>query len=458
MKRNRHRESPRNPSMKTARNFLRISIFAALFARGENSDDLVSHVALESEAACRINAQSITRPNDAEAPCRFATNLASHAVAYNLQAPSVAIVPLHDGHTRVWAAWYQQNNNPGGSAIGGGSFPHCVYAYCDDPFDRAEPVWLHAVCVEPVAVHGDESASDPEVSLLPDGNLLCSYITVGPGHDRKRSTYAFLVRNPATEKEYLNVGRQNWLGYGVLSQPFRGDDGQTYAVIDEWSVARRLFKLQWSANGSGGSISTSHISDILWPGHPALTIFFEDSVHAVSGGRFRAYRRTKDGVYTTLSEAGGLIWGTEEKWTDHRSVNSRSAFSRSPYSGRVIGAVNCPPEGVAQRTDLTLVVSEAEGAPGTFNKSLNIEPDTGQKKIASQYPRVAFDPAGNVYCIYRWSDSRAEAPHNGAAIMLARVREDRLVRGATLADVEKRVVMKITPSKSASGKAAASPK
>jgi hypothetical protein len=98
------------------------------------------------------------------------------------------------------------------------------------------------------------------------------------------------------------------------------------------------------------------------------------------------------------------------------------------------------------RTDLTLVISAADGAPGSFTHALNIEPDANLKKIASQYPRLAFDQGGYVYCVYRWSDSRADAPHNGAAIVVARVREDLLAAGgATLANVEKRVAVMATP-------------
>ena len=241
------------------------------------------------------------------------------------------------------------------------------------------------------------------------------------------------------------MGQQQWLGYGVLSQPFMEGD-KVLAVIDEWNVARRFCRLEFSAIPERDSVSAVRLSDIPWPGHPARTIFFEGSMHVVSGDRYRAYRRTKEGVYTTLSERGGLTWGTEEKWPDHASVNSRSSFARSPYSGRVIGAVNSPPNGANTRTDLTLVLSEGEGAPGTFRRALNIEPDGGMKKIASQYPRLAFDKAGYVYCVYRWSDSRKGSPHHGAAILVARVREDLLAAGtATLADVEKRVACVVSP-------------
>ena len=96
--------------------------------------------------------------------------------------------------------------------------------------------------------------------------------------------------------------------------------------------------------------------------------------------------------------------------------------------------------GPRARTDLTLVLSEKEGAPSSFQRSLNIEPAGDLKTIAAQYPRLAFDQAGHVYCVYRWSDRRKDSPHHGAAIMVARVSEDRLASGkATLAEVEKRV-------------------
>lgn len=92
------------------------------------------------------------------------------------------------------------------------------------------------------------------------------------------------------------------------------------------------------------------------------------------------------------------------------------------------------------RTDLTLVLSEKEGTPGSFQRFLNIEPAGDLKTIAAQHPRLAFDKAGHVYCVYRWSDRRKDSPHHGAAIMVARVSEERLASGkATLADVEKRV-------------------
>jgi hypothetical protein len=50
-------------------------------------------------------------------------------------------------------------------------------------------VWRRAFYIEPVNTSGDETASDPEVAALPDGRLLCSYITSGPNKSRKRSTY-----------------------------------------------------------------------------------------------------------------------------------------------------------------------------------------------------------------------------------------------------------------------------
>ena len=417
-------------------------------SRGEEQAAPTPQVTLSAEAVRSLNAQQVTnRPDDAEAPSKFSADHAAHAIAYGFQAPGIAVVPLVDGRTRLWLSWYQQNNNPGGGAIGNGSISHCVYAYCDEPFGTDEPVWRRAFYIDPVNELGGETASDPEVALLPDGRLLCSYITSGPNRTRKRSTYAFLVGNPAAMGGEFEVGRQHWLAYGVLSQPFNAEDGQVYAVIDDWNVVRRFCKLEFGSIAQGGAVAAKRISDIPWPGHPALTIFFESSMHVVSGGRYRAYRRTKEGVYTTLSEAGGRAWGPEEKWTDHGSANSRNVFARSPYSGRVIGAVNCSPGGSLYRTDLTLVVSEAEGAPGSFNRALNIEPDGGMRKVASQYPRLAFDKAGYVYCVYRWSDSRAEAPHQGAAIMVARIREDRLAAGtATLADVKKRVAAVVTPS------------
>ena len=97
------------------------------------------------------------------------------------------------------------------------------------------------------------------------------------------------------------------------------------------------------------------------------------------------------------------------------------------------------------RTDLTLVLSEKEGAPGSFQRSLNIEPAGDLKTIAAQYPRLAFDKSGHVYCVYRWSDRRQDSPHHGAAIMVARVSEDRFASGkATLADVEKRVACEMS--------------
>jgi hypothetical protein len=386
----------------------------------------------------------VGRPENAEAAGRFSVELEAHRVAHNFQAPGIAVVPLADGRLRVWVSWYQQNNKPGGGAIGGGSIPHAVYAWCDDPFGSAAPVWTRAVVVEPVTVKGGETASDPEVALMPDGRLLCSYITSGPGRDRKRSTYAFLIANPAATEGAFQLGRQHWLGYGVLSQPFL-HEGRALAVIDEWGVARRFSRLEFDAGAESNAVRATTISKIPWPGHPALTIFFEGSMHAVSGGRFRTYRRTKDGVYTTLSEPGGMAWGAEEKWKDFPSSNSRSAFAKSP-SGRIVGAVNCPASGTSDRTNLTLVLSEAEGAPGTFARSLNLEPDGGTRKIAAQYPRLAFDKAGHVYCVYRWSDNRKGAPHHGAAIVVARVREDLLASGkATLADAEKRVVVEMTP-------------
>ena len=387
------------------------------------------------------------RPKNAEAAGKFSVDHEGHRIAYNFQAPGIAIVPLADGRLRVWLSWYQQNNKPGGGAIGGGSISHTVYAYCDDPFGTATPVWTRAVYVEPIREKGDETASDPEVALMPDGRLLCSYITSGPGHERKRATYAFLIGNPAATEGAFQLGRQHWLGYGVLSQPLL-HEGNAYAVIDEWSVARRFSRLEFADTPEHDAVRAVTLGTIPWPGHPALTSFFEGSVHPVSGDRWRAYRRTQEGVYTTLSEPGGRAWGTEEKWKDFPSNNSRSAFAKSPKSGRIFGAVNCPASGTKDRTNLTVVVSEAEGAPGSFSRSLNIEPDDGKRTVAAQYPRVAFDAAGHVYCVYRWSDKRPGALHHGAAIVVARVREDLLASGkATLADVEKRAACEMTPSK-----------
>lgn len=390
---------------------------------------------------------AVHRPTNAEAPGRFSVDHEAHRIACNFQAPGIAVVPLPEGRVRIWLSWYQQNNKPGGGAIGGSSIPHAVYAYCDDPFGKAQPVWSRVVYVDPVNALGGETASDPEVDLLPDGRLLCSYITSGPGRERKRCTYAFLIANPAATDGAFQLGRQHWLEYGVMSQPFQ-QDGEAYAVIDEWSVARRFCRLEFPASPERDALRAARLSDIPWPGHPALTIFFEGSMHVVSGGRYRAYRRTTDGVYTVLSEAGGRAWGAEEKWTDFPSANSRSAFARSPYSGRVIGAVNCPAKGTSDRTNLTLAMSEAEGAPGSFRRGLNIEPDGGTRKVAAQYPRLAFDRAGFIYCVYRWSDKRAGAPHHGAAIMVARVREDLIAAGtATLADVEKRAACEAAQAK-----------
>lgn len=421
--------------------WLLLVVAAAACARSEEPP------ALSVAAVAVLNDQPVPRrPVDAEAPSRFSVDHAAHVIAYNFQAPSITAVPLPDGRLRLWVSWYQQHNNPGGGAIGHSSIPYCVYAYCDDPFGVADPVWRRVFYLEPVIALGGETASDPEVAALPDGRMLCSYITSGPDRNRQRSTYAFLVGNPAATTGAFEVGGQHWLEYGVLSQPFEGHDHAMFAAIDQWSVARRFCRLELGTDGAGDSVRAVRLSEIPWPGHPTLTTFFESSVHTVADGRYRAYRRTKSGVYTVLSEPGGLAWGAEQPWTDHASVDSRSAFVRSPFSGRIVGAVNCPPERGTYRTDLTLVVSAAEGALGSFNHSLNIEPDAGMHKVASQYPRLAFDRAGYVYCVYRWSDRRAGAPHQGAAIVVARVREEKLVAGtATLADVEKRVAISITP-------------
>lgn len=403
-----------------------------------------------AELVAKWNAQTVVgRPADAEAPGRFSLDHEAHRLAYNFQAPSIALVPLGAGRVRVWLSWYQQNNKPSGGAIGGGSIPKAVYAFCDDPFNTPEPVWTRVLYVDPVLVHGDETCSDPEVTLLPDGRLLGSYITSGPGRERKRSTYAFILANPSAQAgESFKLGPQQWLGYGVLSQPFM-DEGQTLAVVDEWSVARRFYRLELVQKPEGlAAVHLVKMSDIPWPGPKPLTSFFESSVHAVAGGRFRAYRRTTDGVYTTLSEPGGLSWGAEEKWRDQPSANSRSAFARSPQSGCILGAVNCPANGPQERTNLTLLLSKADGSPGSFQHGLNIEPDTGARQIAAQYPRLVFDDAGFVYCVYRWSDKRRNAPHHGASIRLARLRESLLAQDkATLADVEKRDACEVTPSR-----------
>lgn len=397
----------------------------------------------------RNAAGAINRPTNAEAPGRYSADHEAHRVAYNFQAPGIAILPLPGGRIRVWLSWYQQNNLPGGGAIGGGSVPHCVYAYCDDPFSKPDPVWTRVFYVDPLNERGGETASDPEVALLPDGRLLGSYITSGPGRDRKRSTYAFIIANPAATDGAFQLGQQHWLEYGVLAQPLETDAG-TLAVMDEWGVARRFCRLEFpqATAADPTAIRAIRLSDIPWPDHPRLTSFFESSIHTVSGGCYRAYRRTKEGVYTTLSAPGGLTWGKEAKWQDFPSADSRNVFARSPASGHVIGAVNCSPEGPRYRTDLTLVLSENEGAPGSFSRALNIEPDDGGRKVAAQYPRLAFDQTGDVYCVYRWSDKRPGAPHHGASITVARVREDRLASGkATLADVEKRVACEVLPSK-----------
>lgn len=386
------------------------------------------------------------RPANAEAPGRYSVDAESLRIASNFQAPGIAIVPMPHGGVRIWLCWYQQNNKPGGAAIGNGSIPHAVYAFCDDPFDTPEPVWTRVLGVEPVIVLGGETASDPEVSLLPDGRLLGSYITSGPGRERRRSTYAFVIGNPTATRGEFQLGRQHWLGYGVLSQPFIAD-GEPLAVIDEWGVARRFCTLEFPRTAAGDAIRAAPISTIPWPGPKTLTSFFESSLHAVSGDRYRAYRRTTDGVYTSLSEPGGHAWAAEAKWRDFPSSNSRAAFVGSPHPGRVVGAVNCPSSGTKDRTNLTLVLSEAEGAPGSFHRGLNIEPDDGTRTVAAQYPRLAFDAAGHVYCVYRWSDKRPAAPHHGAAIVVARVREDLLANGtATLADVDKRVARESTPA------------
>src|SRR5438128_1419716 len=84
-------------------------------------------VTLPAEAVRSLNAQPMSnRPKDAEAPSKFSVDHATHAAAYNFQAPGIVIVPLPDGRVRVWLSWYQQNNKPGGGAIGQGSIPHCV--------------------------------------------------------------------------------------------------------------------------------------------------------------------------------------------------------------------------------------------------------------------------------------------------------------------------------------------
>ncbi len=72
--------------------------------------------------------------------------------------------------------------------------------------------------------------------------------------------------------------------------------------------------------------------------------------------------------------------------------------------------------GPRARTELTLVLSEKEGAPGSFQRSLNIEPAGDLKTIAAQYPRLAFDKLGHVYSVYRWSDRRKDSPHPLASL------------------------------------------
>ena len=176
---------------------------------------------------------------------QLTVNHEAHRIAYNFQAPGIAVVPLPEGRIRIWLSWYQQTDKPGGAAIGGGSISDAVYACCDDPFAKKEPAWTQLLRAEPVAKIGDETASDPEVALMPDGRLLCSYITSNHSRDRKRCTYAFLIANPAATDGTFSLGRQHWLEYGVLSQPFQKDGG-AYAVIDEWGVARRFCRLEFS--------------------------------------------------------------------------------------------------------------------------------------------------------------------------------------------------------------------
>jgi hypothetical protein len=73
----------------------------------------------------------------------------------------------------------------------------------------------------------------------------------------------------------------------------------------------------------------------------------------------------------------------------------------------------------------------------------------GRYSVGHETHRI--DAAGHVYCVYRWSDIQPEASHHGAAIVVARIREDLLASGkATLADVEKRAACEITPSQAPS--------
>ncbi len=53
-----------------------------------------------------------------------------------------------------------------------------------------------------------------------------------------------------------------------------------------------------------------------------------------------------------------------------------------------ISAVNDSQLGPRARTDLTLDLSEKEVSPGSFQRSLNIEPSGELKTIAAQNPRL----------------------------------------------------------------------
>ena len=132
----------------------------ALTSKCADQATQMASLTLSEEAVRTLNAQpAINRPKNAEAPSRFSADHAAHAAAYGFQAPGIAVVPLADGRLRLWLSWYQQNNNPGGGAIGGGSIPFVVYAYSDDPFGTTEPVWHRAFYLDPMpALGGDRRA------------------------------------------------------------------------------------------------------------------------------------------------------------------------------------------------------------------------------------------------------------------------------------------------------------
>ena len=146
--------------------------------RCENQTSPQPPAILRAEDVLSLNAvPEINRPSDAEAPSQFSVDHEAHRIACNFQAPGIAVVPLVNGRNRIWLSWYQQNNNPGGAAIGKDSAPYGVYAYSDDPFGTTEPIWHRAFSLVPERRVGDETASDPEVALLADGRLLGSYVT-----------------------------------------------------------------------------------------------------------------------------------------------------------------------------------------------------------------------------------------------------------------------------------------